>query len=67
MRHEEYEQNVFINCPFDAEYAPLFEAIVFAVNDARLPAEVRPRTARFQSGPHSEDRRADLRVAIFHS
>ena len=30
----EYEQNVFINCPFDSEYAPIFEAIVFAVNDA---------------------------------
>lgn len=34
MRHAEYDQNVFINCPFDTEYAPLFEAIVFAVNDA---------------------------------
>lgn len=26
-----YEQNVFINCPFDPEYNPLFEALVFAV------------------------------------
>lgn len=42
MRHEEYEQNVFINCPFDAEYAPIFEAIVFAVNDAGF----RPKCAR---------------------
>ena len=33
MQRQEYEQNVFINCPFDAEYAPIFEAIVFAVND----------------------------------
>lgn len=39
---EEYEQNVFINCPFDAEYAPIFEAIVFAVNDAGF----RPKCAR---------------------
>jgi hypothetical protein len=30
MRRDEYEQNVFIDCPFDAEYAPIFEAIVFA-------------------------------------
>ena len=42
MKHEEYEQNVFINCPFDAQYAPLFEAIVFAVNDAGS----RPKCAR---------------------
>jgi hypothetical protein len=34
MRHPEYEQNVFINCPFDDDYAPLFEAIVFTINDA---------------------------------
>lgn len=42
MRSEEYEQNVFINCPFDAEYASIFEAIVFAVNDAGF----RPKCAR---------------------
>jgi hypothetical protein len=42
MRREEYEQNVFINCPFDAEYASIFEAIVFAVNDAGF----RPKCAR---------------------
>jgi hypothetical protein len=42
MRHEEYEQNVFINCPFDTEYASIFEAIVFAVNDAGF----RPKCAR---------------------
>lgn len=32
MRHPDYERSVFINCPFDAEYAPLFEAIVFAIH-----------------------------------
>jgi hypothetical protein len=26
-----YDSNVFINCPFDSAYEPLFEAIVFAV------------------------------------
>ncbi len=26
-----YEQNVFINCPFDGQYEPLFQAAVFAV------------------------------------
>jgi hypothetical protein len=42
MRHAAYEQNVFINCPFDPEYAPIFEAIVFAVNDVGF----RPKCAR---------------------
>ena len=27
----DYDRNVFINCPFDEAYAPMFEAIVFAV------------------------------------
>jgi hypothetical protein len=27
----DYDTNVFINCPFDEEYRPLFEAVVFAV------------------------------------
>ena len=39
-----YEYNVFINCPFDAEYRALFEALVFAVHDcgyiARCALEV---------------------------
>lgn len=29
----QYEQNVFINCPFDSQYTPLFEAIVFTIAD----------------------------------
>lgn len=28
---KEYESTVFINCPFDDDYAPIFEAIVFTV------------------------------------
>ena len=38
---KDYERNVFINCPFDAPYLPLFNAIVFAVHDAGF----RPRCA----------------------
>lgn len=34
-----FERNVFINCPFDAAYAPIFEAIVFAVHDVGLTAK----------------------------
>jgi hypothetical protein len=28
-----YDRNVFINCPFDAAYQPIFQAMVFAVHD----------------------------------
>src|SRR4051794_25020236 len=42
MPSDEYDRNVFINCPFDDDYAPLFEAIVFAINDAGF----RPKCAR---------------------
>jgi len=38
----DYDRNVFINCPFDEVYAPLFEAIVFAVYDLGFV----PRSAR---------------------
>ena len=40
--HPQFDRNVFINCPFDAEYAPIFEAIIFAVHDAGF----RPKCAR---------------------
>ena len=29
-----YQKNVFINCPFDRGYRPIFDALVFAVHDA---------------------------------
>jgi len=29
-----FEDNVFINCPFDRKYKPIFNAIVFAIQDA---------------------------------
>ena len=32
-QNPEYLNNVFINCPFDASYHPMFEAIVFAIHD----------------------------------
>jgi len=37
----EYDKNVFINCPFDRDYRPLLEAIVFTVFDCGF----RPRCA----------------------
>jgi hypothetical protein len=36
-----FERNVFINCPFDEPYKPLFNAIVFAVHEIGF----RPRCA----------------------
>jgi hypothetical protein len=33
-----YDDQVFINCPFDGEYQPLFEALVFAVHDCGFVA-----------------------------
>jgi hypothetical protein len=36
-----YDASVFINCPFDSAYRPLFEAVVFAVYDCGFY----PRTA----------------------
>ena len=33
MRSANYNDNVFINCPFDANYKQLFDAMVFAIHD----------------------------------
>ena len=33
MKSRHYNDNVFINCPFDPAYKPLFDAMVFAVHD----------------------------------
>jgi hypothetical protein len=41
MAQNEYAAGVFINCPFDAQYKPLLEAITFAV----LACGHRPRCA----------------------
>jgi hypothetical protein len=41
MAQNKYANSVFINCPFDAQYRPLFEAIVFGVLDCGF----RPRCA----------------------
>jgi len=38
MKKLRYDENVFINCPFDTKYKPLFEAVVFAVHDCGFVA-----------------------------
>ena len=34
MRPPPYHLSVFINCPFDKRYLPLFHALIFAIHDA---------------------------------
>ncbi|CAM4066958.1 hypothetical protein [Roseateles saccharophilus] len=34
----DYDTRVFINCPFDDEYKPLFDAIVFTIHDLGFQA-----------------------------
>ncbi|HUA60945.1 MAG TPA: hypothetical protein VML19_19435 [Verrucomicrobiae bacterium] len=53
---------VFINCPFDAEYAPLFDAIVFAAVSCGFV----PRSA-LESGTVSEPRITRILRALFSS
>lgn len=38
MAKPAYDDQVFINCPFDGEYRPIFEALVFAVHDCGFVA-----------------------------
>lgn len=52
-------KSVFINCPFDAEYAPLFDAIVFAT----VCCGFIPRSA-LESGTVSEPRVARIVRAL---
>lgn len=33
MQSAHYNDNVFINCPFDSAYKPLFDAMIFTVHD----------------------------------
>lgn len=38
MQSPHYNDNVFINCPFDLAYKPLFDAMVFTVHDCGFVA-----------------------------
>lgn len=37
-RAKDYDRSVFINCPFDDEYRPLFRALLFTIQDAGFVA-----------------------------
>src|SRR3954468_768137 len=47
-RDSAYERSVFINCPFDDEYTPIFEAIVFTIQACGFSA--RCARSRLNSG-----------------
>ncbi len=55
-------KGVFINCPFDKDFAPLFEAIIFAVR----ACDYKPRSA-LETGTVSEPRIDRIISAIFTS
>lgn len=55
-------RSVFINCPYDAEFAPLFDAIVFAT----VCCGFVPRSA-LESGSVAEPRMARITRAMFSS
>lgn len=38
MAQATYETNVFVNCPFDDAYEPIFNAIIFAIHDCGFKA-----------------------------
>ena len=55
-------KSVFINCPFDPQFAPLFDAILFAA----VSCGFLPRSA-LESGIVSESRMERITAAIFNS
>lgn len=58
QHHLDYLNNVFVNCPFDAQYNSMFEAIIFAIHDCGFIA----RCAREEED--SGDLRFDKLVRI---
>ena len=37
---QDFKNNVFINCPFDDQYRPLFDAVIFTIQLLALGLEV---------------------------
>jgi hypothetical protein len=61
-RYPDPSKSVFINCPFDSDYSPLFDAIVFST----VCSGFIPRSS-LESGTVSEPRMARVARAIFNS
>jgi len=56
----DYNENVFINCPFDSDYKPLFDAIVFTVFDCGFIAR-----CALEEGDASEIRVEKIYALVF--
>lgn len=59
---EDIIKGVFINCPFDAEFEPLFQAIIFSI----VSCDFTPRSA-LETGTVAEPRMDRITRAIFSS
>ena len=57
-----FETNVFINCPFDDDFAPLLQAILFCV--ITMGFEPRLATERSDSGETRLDKIRELRALV---
>jgi hypothetical protein len=55
----DYDRNVFINCPFDDDYRPTFDAMVFAIHDAGFRAR-----CALEYGDSSENRLSNITQLI---
>jgi hypothetical protein len=50
MARNNYDRNVFINCPFDSDFRPLLHALVFAIQDCGFVARAALETQNFVEG-----------------
>lgn len=60
-----YETDVFINCPFDPEYAPLLEAMLFCVSYAGMTPRL--ATERLEAGENRLDKIVGLILGACYS
>ena len=58
----DFERNIFVNCPFDKDYEPILQAILFCV----LFLGFKPRIA-LESNDSSQSRLAKISKLIYES
>lgn len=65
MIHPNFDQNVFVNCPFDVEYEPLLQAILFCL--VRFSLNPRIVTERSDAGESRLDKINELILSSKYS
>lgn len=65
MVHPNFEQNVFVNCPFDSDYEPILQAILFCL--VRFGLTPRIATERSNAGESRIDKIKELVEASKYS